>query len=243
MQSERSHDELLETCVQAAMTYTDGYHIEVCEEPTIEPGETHIPAEDEDFTEVRKEHLDTMQADGSKKSRRTTRGLEQTLDGTENHVAGTVPHLKTLLVDAAVRGCKAEFYKALATEEHYIYLEPPPEAEVERGKDSLVDDILGDMSSTTFKDQKHFKKLARYLTGTRDGRPEEVDGALHLQTLREEAGAACTPQGRPAAWHRRAEQRYVEPDLQGPEAPQEVGEVPDRYERRGVALGILRTTS
>ena len=67
MQSERSHDELLETCVQhllAATTYTDGYHIEVCEEPTVEPGETHIPAEDEDFTEARREHLGKIAGEG-----------------------------------------------------------------------------------------------------------------------------------------------------------------------------------
>merc|ERR1712194_150720 len=61
--------------------------------------------------------VDTMQADGSKKSRWTTRGFEQTVYGAENHVAGTpsLPHLRALLVDAAVRGHKVAFW-AIARE-------------------------------------------------------------------------------------------------------------------------------
>ena len=56
-------------------------------------------------------------------------------------MAGTpsLPHLKALLVDAAVRGhkvalgdCSGAFYQAPLTEEA-IFLEPPPEAEVDRG--------------------------------------------------------------------------------------------------------------
>ena len=133
----------------------------------MEPGETYVPEDELDFTEARREHLDkiagegktiervvprsvatsrvlsgrwvdTMQADGSKKSRWTTRGFEQTLHGTENHVAGTpsLPHLKALLVDAARRGykvalgdCSGAFYQAPLTEEA-ICLEPPPDAEI-----------------------------------------------------------------------------------------------------------------
>ena len=68
-------------------------------------------------------------------------GFEQTLYGNENHIAGTpsLPHLKALLVDAAVRGhavalgdCSGAFYQAPLTEEN-IFLEPPPEAGVESG--------------------------------------------------------------------------------------------------------------
>ena len=85
--------------------------------------------------------VDTKQADGSLKSRWTTRGFEQELYGNENHFAGTpsLVHLKAMLVSAEVNGhsvalgdCSGAFYQAPLTEED-IFLEPPPEAGVPMG--------------------------------------------------------------------------------------------------------------
>jgi hypothetical protein len=76
--------------------------------------------------------------DTADKSRWTTRGYEQRLDGTENHVANTpsLIHLKALLVYAETKGhvaavgdCSGAFYQAPLKEER-IFLEPPPEAQV-----------------------------------------------------------------------------------------------------------------
>jgi hypothetical protein len=76
--------------------------------------------------------------DTADKSRWTTRGFEQRLDGTENHVANTpsLIHLKALLVYAETKGhvaavgdCSGAFYQAPLKEER-IFLEPPPEAQV-----------------------------------------------------------------------------------------------------------------
>ena len=76
--------------------------------------------------------------DALDKSRWTTRGFEQSLGGTENHVANTpaLTHLKALLVHAEVRGhvvalgdCSGAFYQAPLKEER-IFLETPPEAQV-----------------------------------------------------------------------------------------------------------------
>ncbi|CAK0797452.1 unnamed protein product [Prorocentrum cordatum] len=141
---------------------------EMREKPQVEDDETR-PLED-DFTEVRKERLekiagdgkkiaqaipikdttskiptgkwvDIYQADGSKKSRWTTRGFEQQVHGHENFVATTpsLPHLKAMLANAelhdhvvALGDCSGAFYQAHLAEDR-IFLEPPPEVGVLEG--------------------------------------------------------------------------------------------------------------
>eukprot|EP00959_Pyramimonas_sp_CCMP1952_P075363 1574912-Pyramimonas_sp.AAC.1 len=140
----------------------------MCEEPQVEDEEAH--ALEGDFAEARKEHLervagdgkhiikvipikdttskiptgkwvDTYRADGSKKSRWTTRGFEQQVRGHENFVATTpsLPHLKETMVNAELRDravafgdCSGAFYQEPLTEDR-IFLEPPPETGVPEG--------------------------------------------------------------------------------------------------------------
>ena len=130
----------------------------ICEEtPDVE--EAHLGVEGEDETLRRRQaHIERIAGGGKSsvrvvprssvttwvltgrwvdtmdKSRWTTRTFDQSLDGTENHVANTpaLTHLKALLVHAEVRGhvvalgdCSAAFYQAPLKEEG-IFLEPPP---------------------------------------------------------------------------------------------------------------------
>ena len=86
--------------------------------------------------------VDTIHDDGARKSRWTTRGYEQTLNGNEDFFSATpaMMHLKMMLVDAALKGhvaaigdCSGAFYQSPLNPdgtESKVWIEPSPEAEL-----------------------------------------------------------------------------------------------------------------
>jgi len=83
--------------------------------------------------------VDTMDDNGTAKSRWTTRGFEQHLEGDENFYSGTpaLGHLKALLVLAELEGhvaalgdCSGAFYQSPLQIDggKKVYLQAPPEA-------------------------------------------------------------------------------------------------------------------
>jgi len=128
------------TSIEASdWTTTRNEHLKKITDPAKKIVEV-VPRASAESTPLTGRWVDSCGDDGVFKSRWTTHGFKQELNGTETHHSGTpaTAHIKALLIDAALQGyvaalgdCSGAFYQAPLQER--VWLEAPPEANLPEG--------------------------------------------------------------------------------------------------------------
>ena len=176
-------EECEDACTSEAIAEARRIHLAKVKDAVIKV----VPRTDATTRPLTGRWVDTMDDDGTRKARWTTRGYEQTLNGNEDFFSATqaTMHLKRMLVDAALKGhvaaiedCSGVFYQSLLNPdgtESKVWIEPPPEAET--GKDNIWEAV------SAFPGLKGAPRAwdtnsANALTRSMQMEPSQYDGCL-----------------------------------------------------------------